>query len=82
MTNIQIVPMVTDEDINGKGNVHWKSWHETYPGLVDPAYMKKMTLEKCIDIAHRWLQNLIVAKDGDKVIGFVGYGASVQTFSS
>lgn len=74
MMNIQIVPMVTDEDINGKGYVHWKSWHETYTGLVDPAYMEKTTLEKCIDTAHRWLQNLMVAKDGDKVIGFVGYG--------
>ncbi len=74
MMNIQIVPMVTDEDINGKGYVHWKSWHETYTGLVDPAYMENTTLEKCTDIAHRWTQNLMVAKDGDKVIGFVGYG--------
>lgn len=74
MMNIQIVPMVTDEDINGKGYVHWKSWHETYTGLVNPAYMENMILEKCTDIAHRWLQNLMVAKDGDKVIGFVGYG--------
>lgn len=74
MMNIQIVPMVTDEDINGKGYVHWKSWHETYTGLVDPAYMEKTTLEKCIDTARRWTQNLMVAKDGGKVIGFVGYG--------
>ena len=74
MARIQIVPMVTDEDIHGKGYVHWKSWHETYTGLVDPAYLEKMTLEKCIDIAHRWPQNLMVAKDGNKVIGFVGYG--------
>lgn len=68
MMNIQIVPMVTDEDINGKGYVHWKSWHETYTGLVDPAYMEKTTLEKCIDMAHRWPQNLMVAKDGDKLM--------------
>lgn len=74
MMNIQIVPMVTDEDINGKGYVHWKSWHETYTGLVDPAYMEETTLEKCIDTAHRWTPNLMVAKDGGKVIGFVGYG--------
>ena len=72
---ISIVPMATDEDMDGKGYVHWKSWHETYTGLVDPAYMEMLTLEKCVDIAHRWPENMMVAKDGDKVIGFVGYGA-------
>ena len=74
MSKINIVPMVTDEDMDGKGYVHWKSWHETYTGLIDPAYMERITLEKCVDMAHRWPQNMMVAKDGDKVIGFVGYG--------
>ena len=74
MSKINIVPMVTDTDKNGKGYVHWKSWHETYTGLIDPAYMERITLEKCVDMAHRWPQNMMVAKDGDKVIGFVGYG--------
>ena len=73
---IDIVPMVTDDDKNGKGYVHWKSWHETYTGLVDPAYMEKLTLEKCVDMAHRWPDNILVAKAGDKVVGFVGYGKS------
>ena len=35
MANIQIVPMVIDEDINGKDYVHWKPWHEIYTGLVN-----------------------------------------------
>ena len=74
MSKINIVPMVADVDIDGKGYVHWKSWHETYTGLIDPAYMERITLEKCVDMAHRWPQNMMVAKDGDKVIGFVGYG--------
>ena len=74
LRTISIIPMVTDEDMDGKGYVHWKSWHETYTGLIDPAYMERITLEKCVDMAHRWPQNMMVAKDGDKVIGFVGYG--------
>ena len=76
MRKIDIVPMVTDDDKNGKGYVHWKSWHETYTGLIDPAYMEKLTLEKCIDMAHRWPDNILVAKDGNNVVGFVGYGES------
>ena len=73
---MRIVPMVTDNDMNGKGYVHWKSWHETYIGLIDPAYMEKLTLEKCVEMAHRWPDNILVAKDGDTVVGFVGYGRS------
>lgn len=71
---IHIMPMTTDEDIDGKGYVHWKSWHETYPNLIDAEFMKTITLEKCQRIAHRRTDNIIVAKDGHKVIGFVAYG--------
>lgn len=71
-----IVPMISEADINGKGYVHWKSWHETYTDLVDPGYMENRTLQRCIETAHRWPQNTLVAKDGDQVIGFVCYGQS------
>ncbi len=70
-----IKKMEGEEEVIGKGYVHYKSWHETYPGLVDAAYLERLTLEKCTSIAHRWLDNIIVAKDGEKVVGFVGYGA-------
>lgn len=76
---ICIVPMVTAEDINGKGYVHWKSWHETYTGLVDDGYMQKLSMERCIEMAHRWPQNTLVAKDGDQVVGFVCYGQSEES---
>lgn len=75
MSRYLIKPMESEDEINGKAYVHYKSWHETYTELIDPEYMKGITLENCTNIAHRWLDNIIVAKDGDKVIGFVGYGA-------
>lgn len=74
--SIQIKPMETDSEIRGKAYVHWKAWHEAYPGIVDAAYLDNLTLEKCTDIAFRWTENLLVAKDGQKVVGFVGYGQS------
>lgn len=58
----------------GKAYVHYKSWHETYAGLIDDAYLDAFTLEKCISTAKRYPDNVFVAKDGDRVIGFVGYG--------
>ena len=72
---IQIIPMMTDAEIDGKAYVHWKSWQETYTGLIDQTYLDGITLEKCTQIAHRWKDNILVAKDGEHVVGFVAYGA-------
>ncbi len=74
MKNVVIKKMESEDEINGKGYVHYKSWHETYTGLIDSDYLERQTLEKCIATAHRWPDNILVAKDGDKVVGFVGYG--------
>lgn len=74
MSNYIIKPMQTDNEINGKGYVHYKSWQETYAGLIDAEYLDNMTEEKCKAIAHKWTDYILVAKDGDKVVGFVGYG--------
>ena len=73
---IVIKPMETDAEIRGKAFVHWKCWHEVYPGLVSQAYLDALTLEKVEEKAFRWRDNLLVAKDADRVVGFVGYGQS------
>lgn len=67
MSNYIIKPMETEDEINGKGYVHYKSWQEAYSGLVDAEYLKGMTLEKTVKIAHRFLDSILVAKDGDRV---------------
>ena len=72
--NIELKKMETDDEIKGKAFVHWKAWHEAYPGLVDQRYLDAMTLEKCEKMAYSWRDNLIVAKENGRVIGFVGYG--------
>ena len=74
VNNLEIKTMETDDEIRGKAYVHWKSWHDAYPGLVDQGYLDAMTLEKCEKIAYNWPNNLIVAKDNGRVIGFVGDG--------
>ena len=72
--SIMIKPMETDQEVRGKAFVHWKCWQETYPGLVSQEYLNKLTLEKCEELAFQWRDNILVAKEGDRVIGFVGYG--------
>ena len=71
---IIIKPMETEDEIRGKAYVHWKSWQESYAGIVDAGYLAGLTLEGCEEKAFRWHDNIFVAKDGERVVGFVGYG--------
>lgn len=72
--NITIKKMETPAEIEGKGYVHWKAWQEAYQGLLPQDYLDSRTLEVCVEKAYRWTENLLVAKDGDRVVGFAGYG--------
>ena len=36
--------------------------------------IKGISPQKCEEIAYRWLDNVLVAKDGEDVVGFAGYG--------
>lgn len=78
MSDIRIVPMESVADMDGKGYVHWKSWQESYAGIVSADYLANMSLEKCIEIARRWPEGILVAKDGERVIGFVAYGTEAM----
>ena len=71
---IIIKPMETEDEARGKAFVHWKCWQVTYPGLVSQTYLEKFTLEVSEERAKAWRDNILVAKDGYRVIGFVGYG--------
>lgn len=68
------------EDMDGKGYVHWKSWQETYAGLIEPQYIARQTLEKCQNIAHRWPENTLVAELDGKIVGFSCYGRNDAGF--
>ena len=70
-----IKPMESEEEIRGKAYVHWKSWQESYQGIVDPTYLSRLTLEKCEEIAFRYPENILIAKDGERVVGFSAAGA-------
>ena len=72
--SIVIKKMETDDEIKGKAYVHWKAWHEAYPGLIRQDYLDNFTLEKCEDIAVHRPGNTLIARDGARVVGFVCYG--------
>ncbi|MCR5664607.1 MAG: GNAT family N-acetyltransferase [Oscillospiraceae bacterium] len=72
--DIIIKPMETGDEIRGKAFVHWKGWQESYRGMVDDGYLDRMTLAQTEEKAFRWRDGILVAKDGARVVGFVGYG--------
>ena len=72
--DVIIKKMETAAEIRGKAFVHWRCWHEVYAGIVNQEYLDKMTLENFEEKAFLWLDNILVAKESDRVIGFVGYG--------
>lgn len=72
--NCTVKIMETEAEIRGKAYVHWKSWQETYAGLIDQEHLDRMTLDKCLEIARRWPENTLVALDGDQVVGFACFG--------
>lgn len=72
--NITIKPMETSAEIEGKGYVHWKAWQEAYTGLVSQDFLDGRTLEESVRKAFDRPDNTLVARDGEKVIGFVTYG--------
>lgn len=75
-----IKPMETENEIQGKAYVHWKSWQEAYAGLLPQDFLQNTyTLEQCQDWAVRYPQNILVALVDDRVVGFVCYGASSQS---
>ena len=79
--SVIIKKMETDEEIRGKARVACQAWHETYPGLISQDYLDTVTVEKCEKAAcdHPW--NTFVAKDGERVVGFVFYGEDKEDSS-
>ena len=72
--SVTIKKMETDAEIRGKAFVHWSAWHEAYAGIVSQDYLDKLTLERCEKMAFSWTENTLVAKEGERVLGFVAWG--------
>ena len=66
----------TDEELCGRGYVHCTAWQEAYRGIVCDRYLDTMTVEATTARARRFPENTLVAKYGEKVVGFAVYSAS------
>ncbi len=80
MCKYEICEMATAGEMDEKGFVHWKAWHETYTGLMPDDYLNNVTLEKCVKMAHKFPQNTLLLKVNYKTVGFscIGKSADVE----
>ena len=69
-----IKKMETEAEIRGRAFVHYQSWQEAYSGLIGREYLERQTLEVCEKIAYDWPDHILIAKDSERVVGFLGYG--------
>ena len=71
---ISVTAVLNDEDARGKAFVHWKTWQAAYAGLIPDAYLTDPAFrERCEKIALAFRENTLLAKDGDRVVGFAAY---------
>lgn len=69
-------------DRAGKGDVHSRSWHEAYTGLMGEEALSRQTPERCREIAERHPENTLVAVEqaGERVVGFSCYLPEARPF--
>ena len=67
----------TKDEIKGKAAVHYQAWKEAYVGLVNQDFLDRRTMEMSLQSAQWAFDNGIatsIAKDGERVVGFVDFG--------
>ena len=70
----------TARDAKAIAQIHVTTWQAAYKGLMPDDYLGKMTLEKRLAYWSEAIEysepQLLVAHEGDKIVGFVGYDRS------
>lgn len=75
-----IIRPVEKEDLNIVAKIKVETWNNSYKGIVDNAYLKKMDYKKTAD---KWLknfdnENFIVTVLDNKIVGFCRYGERID----
>lgn len=68
----------TEDELDGKAFVHDRAWKEAYVGLIDQAFLDARSVEKSRQYAAQAFADgkaTLLAKDGERVVGFADYGA-------
>ena len=79
MSSYSVRPAVA-RDAKAIAEIHVATWQVTYKDMMPEDYLQKMTVEKRQAFWREALEfsepQLLVATDGDQIVGFVGYDRS------
>ena len=79
MSSYSVRP-ATVRDAKTIAEIHVAAWHAAYADLMPDDFLKKMTLEKRLAYWREAIEfsepQLLVATEGDKTVGFVGFDRS------
>lgn len=71
------IRLATEKDVQELAKVHVDSWRSTYEGIVDPAFLERLSYE---DREQRWTQIIaenppfVAVHEEGKIVGFAGGG--------
>ena len=75
-----VVRPATARDAKAVAEIHVATWQAAYQDLMPAEYLKSMTQEKRLAYWREAIEysepQLLVATDGDKIVGFVGFDRS------
>jgi len=72
-SDLIIKQMETNEEIKGRGFVHWKASQEAYSEIIPSLYLSSRKLNDYIRIAKDDSAKTLIAKINERVIGFVAF---------
>lgn len=79
MSSYSVRPAVA-RDAKAIAEIHVATWQATYKDMMPEDYLRKMTVEKRQAFWREAIEfcepQLLVATDGDQIVGFVGYDRS------
>ncbi len=72
-----------DEDCRDIAKISVEGWRRAYRGIIDGAVLDGRSVDESAERYHQWIAELtrnqnrmVVATDGDEVVGFASYGAN------
>jgi L-amino acid N-acyltransferase YncA len=74
-----IIRQARFEDAKSIGHVRYKSWQETYTGIINQEYLDNMSVKKSIEIAENCIETTLVAEVENNIVAYLHYASCKET---
>ena len=74
-----VIRQAKKEDVRQIAEICVEDWQKAYRGIMDSDYLDSLSVDSRYDIEIKRYQKLIVAADGDRVLGYAWLEAAADT---